>query len=115
MKLLTGGKYDEELGLFNCPGDEFHQKYYIASDSVHSDNFHNIIPIDLIEIMQKWEYSYNLITKTGAVFHLLGCLSENGKVGITAIGNSPNEATTIFEGTKSYLIEEAGKVIQESI
>ena len=39
---------------------------------------------------------YSHATETGALFHMIGALSQYGKVGLTAIGGSPEEADQIF-------------------
>ena len=35
-------------------------------------------------------------SETGTVFHLMGCLSEFGKLGLTSIGNTPEQADAIY-------------------
>ena len=35
---------------------------------------------------------YNSTTHTGVVFHMIGALSDFGKMGATCVGNSPREA-----------------------
>jgi len=38
---------------------------------------------------------------------MIGALSQYGKIGMTSIGNSPEEAETLFEDTTRVLDEEA--------
>ena len=40
---------------------------------------------------------FSSIDGVGVVFHLMGCLSEYGKLGLTCIGNTPKEAEEIYE------------------
>jgi hypothetical protein len=44
----------------------------------------------------------------GSVFHLLGCLSEYGKLGMTCVGRSAAEAEQVYEATARELIDQAG-------
>lgn len=94
LKLLTYGRYDLATGLFynqqGCP------KYYMATDNLHKPSYHGLIPSDLMDIIAQHHLHFNSTTETGTVFHLIGCLSEFGKLGLTSIGNSPQEAEAIY-------------------
>lgn len=94
LKLLTYGHYDLSTGLFynqqGCP------KYYIATDNLHQDSYAGLIPSDLMDIIAQHHLHFNSTTETGTVFHLIGCLSEFGKLGLTSVGNSPEEAEAIY-------------------
>lgn len=94
LKLLTHGRYDLTTGIFynqhNCP------KYYIATDNLQKEEYIGLIPSDLMDIIAQHHLHFNSNTETGTVFHLIGCLSEFGKLGLTSIGNSPEEAEAIY-------------------
>lgn len=94
LKLLTYGRYDLNTGLFynqqGCP------KYYMATDNLHKPSYYGLIPSDLMDIIAQHHLHFNSTTETGTVFHLIGCLSEFGKLGLTSIGNSPQEAEAIY-------------------
>jgi hypothetical protein len=95
LKLLTQGKYDDETGLFyNRQGQP---KYYVATDNLQSDAYKGLLPPDLMRIIAQNHLHFNHTTQTGSVFHLAGCLSEYGKVGVTSIGNSLAEAEAIYQ------------------
>ncbi|MGC9505140.1 peptide ligase PGM1-related protein, partial [Baaleninema sp.] len=49
-------------------------------------------------------------TETGTVFHLMGCLSEFGKLGLTTIGNSPEEADKLFDEVVAALDAETSGI-----
>ncbi len=94
LKLLTQGRYDLDTGLFyNYQGQP---KYYIATDNLQSDAYQGLLPSDLMDIIARRDLHFNSTTETGTVFHLIGCLSEFGKLGLTSIGNSPIEAEAIY-------------------
>jgi hypothetical protein len=38
------------------------------------------------------------------VFHLLGCLSEYGKLGMTCVGRDEAEALAVYDATASELL-----------
>lgn len=94
LKLLTNGRYDRPTGQFyNQQGVP---KYYIATDNLQKDRYRGLLPSDLMDIIAHHRLHFNSITETGTVFHLMGCLSEFGKVGLTSIGNSPQQAEDIY-------------------
>jgi hypothetical protein len=51
--------------------------------------------------------------QTGVVFHMMACLSERGRVGLTAVGDSHEEADRIYESALAALQEEAEASLQE--
>ncbi len=44
--------------------------------------------------------------QTGIVFHMLSALGSTGRLGLIAVGNSPEEAREIFEHAEKVLDEE---------
>lgn len=104
LKLLTQGTYDYTTGLFyNQQGTP---KYYIATDNLQNPNYRGLIPSDLMDIIVEHDLQFKSTTETGSVFHLIGCLSEFGKVGLTSIGNSPEEAEAIYQNVIDALNQE---------
>lgn len=104
LKLLTNGHYDDDTGLFH--DFEGNPKYYIASDNLHKPSYRGLLPSDLMDIIAHHRLHFNSATETGTAFHLMGCLSEFGKVGLTSIGNSPDHAQAIHNQVISVLDEE---------
>ena len=47
-----------------------------------------LLPVDLIDIVAEAGLHFDPAKLRGSVFHLLGCLSEYGKIGMTCIGRS---------------------------
>jgi hypothetical protein len=43
----------------------------------------------------------------GVVFHMISSLTEHGRIGVTAVGDSPQEATRIYEKARQVLLAEA--------
>ncbi|MGB3494924.1 MAG: peptide ligase PGM1-related protein [Elainellaceae cyanobacterium] len=104
LKLLTNGHYDNTTGLFH--DFEGNPKYYIASDNLHKPSYRGLLPSDLMDIIAHHRLHFNSATETGTSFHLMGCLSEFGKVGLTSIGNSPDHAQGIHNQVINVLDEE---------
>jgi len=105
LEFLTGGHLDPQTGLFYCP--EGVAKYYKATDNLKSPNYRGLLPEDLMAIITKHGLGYRHATGTGALFHMIGALSQFGKIGMTCIANSPGEARALFESTTRVLDDEA--------
>ena len=97
LESLTGGQLDPSTGLFIAPGGV--TKYYSATDNLKSPAYRGLLPEDLFEIISRRQLGYRHSDGTGALFHMIGALSQHGKVGMTCIANSPEEAQSLFERT----------------
>ncbi len=95
LQFLTNGRYDEETGLYSTSSG--HPKYYFASDNLESPKYAGLLPQDLIELSTYYKLHYNTSTSTGVIFHMIGALSEFGKVGVTCIGDSPEHAQELYD------------------
>ena len=47
-------------------------------------------------------------SETGVLFHMIGALSQYGKVGVTCFGNSIEEAESLYQRTVDTLDHEVG-------
>jgi len=104
LKLLTGGQYDLKTGLFlNQRGEP---KYYMATDNLQSDRYKGLLPKDLMHIIVQRKLHFSPSQEVGSVFHLIGCLSEFGKLGVLSVGNAPEHANEIYNQVKLALNEE---------
>ena len=101
LRFLTDGSYDPDTGQFFSQNG--HPKYYYASDSVQSDQYKGIGPADLVDIAVMNELHYHAATDRGVVFHLIGALSEFGKLGLVCIGDNRQQAEFLYRRTRSVL------------
>lgn len=104
LQFLTGGALDEATGLFRSPSGQV--KYYRATDNLKSESYRGLLPEDLIEILTINRLHYSHSTESGVLFHLIGALSQHGKLGMTAIANSPAEVENIYKHTLAVLDRE---------
>ena len=104
LQFLTGGSLDENTGLFRSPSGNV--KYYRATDNLRSDHYRGLLPEDLIEILTINRLHYSHSTESGVLFHLIGALSQYGKLGMTVIANSPAEVDNIYKETLTVLDRE---------
>ena len=94
LKLLTDGHYRKEDGLFYTRQGQ--PKFYRASDNLQKNTYQGLLPSDLMDIIVSDRLHFNSIEGIGAAFHLMGCLSEYGKLGLTSIGNTRQQADEIY-------------------
>ncbi|MGF1600725.1 MAG: peptide ligase PGM1-related protein [Thermosynechococcaceae cyanobacterium] len=94
LKLLTNGTYDHATGQFF--GQQGLPKCYVATDNLCKDSYQGLLPNDLMDIIAAHHLHFETGSETGTVFHLMGCLSEFGKLGLTSIGNTPEQADAIY-------------------
>lgn len=101
LQFLTGGRYNPETGLFQSGSAT--PKYYFASDNLESESYKGLLPEDLIDITTYTGLHYNTSTNTGVVFHMIGALSEFGKLGVTCVGDTPEDAEMLYQQTLEIL------------
>jgi hypothetical protein len=97
LEFLTNGHYDETTGLFETPNKK--QSYYFTSDNLQSDSYKGLTPEDLIDIAMFHGLHFDGSTQKGVMFHMIGALSQFGKIGIVCIGESPEEAYSFYKKT----------------
>ncbi len=104
LQFLTGGRLDPATGLFLSPSG--HAKYYKATDNLFSEQYQGLLPEDLVDILTVNKLHYSHGTESGVLFHLIGALSEFGKLGLTAIANSPAQVDDLYAHTLEVLDRE---------
>ncbi len=104
LELLTGGHLDAETGLFLTPDGT--PKYYSATDNLKSPAYRGLLPEDLFDIVSRRRLGYRHAGGSGALFHMIGALSQFGKIGMTCIADTASAAQDLFEHTAHVLDEE---------
>ncbi len=105
LQFLTGGTYDPESATFATPNGR--KKFLVASDHVESPRYRGFTPDDLFDIVVRRGLHFGQVRQTGVVFHMLSALGSAGRLGLTAVGDSPEEARAIFEKAQAVFDEEA--------
>ncbi|MGB3076922.1 MAG: peptide ligase PGM1-related protein [Chitinophagales bacterium] len=101
---LTVGKYDVEKGIYLTANGQ--RRYYFSSDNVKNDNYKVLTPPDLIDLAIFNRLQYDGSTQQGVMFHLIGALSQFGKLGVVCIGDSPSRANAFYRKTIQVLNRE---------
>jgi hypothetical protein len=104
LQFLTDGTYDTETGIFTAPNGQ--QKFFVASDHVESPRYRTLTPDDLFDIVVRHNLHFDQTRQTGVVFHMMSALGELGRTGLTAVGNSHEDAKATYDRAIAVLDEE---------
>jgi len=105
LQFLTDGTYDPQTAIFTAPSGQ--HKFFVASDHVESPLYRTLTPDDLFDIVVRHNLHFNQTRQTGVVFHMMSALGELGRTGLTAVGNSHEEARTTYARAVAVLDKEA--------
>ena len=104
LEFLTSGELNPETGIFQAPTGQ--EKFYSATDNLKSSAYRGLLPEDLFDIIIGNNIHYQPDSGTGVLFYMIGALSQYGKLGMTCIGNTPEQANELFRHTVALLDRE---------
>jgi hypothetical protein len=97
LQFLTDGSYDVDTGTYRSAlGSEL---CYYASDNVQSDGYRGLLPEDVFDIIVCDGLHFDQARQLGTVFHIIGAVSEYGKLGMVNIAGTPEAARTLHDRT----------------
>ncbi len=111
LQFLTDGSYDGERGVFLTPSGS--PKYLVATDHFEDDRLKALTVADLFDIVVTEGLHFDQARRTGVVFHMISCLTEGGRVGLTAVGDDPAHAQQLYEEAQRVLLREAAVALEE--
>jgi hypothetical protein len=104
LEFLTSGELNPGTGIFSAPTGQ--EKFYSATDNLKSPAYRGLLTEDLFDISIRNKIHYQPDSGTGVLFYMIGALSQYGKIGMTCIGNSPEQANELFRRTVAILDRE---------
>lgn len=107
LEFLTDGSYDGATGEFRTRSGR--PCVYRASDNVEAPAYCGLTPEDLVEIAVENDLHYHHADQSGVVFHLIGTLSEFGKLGMVCVAETDAEAAALYDRTVAILDREGAK------
>jgi len=105
LQFLTDGAYDPDTAVFTAPSGQ--EKCLVASDHVVNPAYRRLTPDDLFDIVARHSLHFDQTRQTGVVLHMMSALGDCGLVGMTAIGNSHDDAGAVYERAVAALDSEA--------
>src|SRR6476469_5303892 len=110
LQFLTDGVYNAETGVFSTPRGE--AKAFVASDHVHSPAYRSFTHTDLFDIVARHGLHFDQSRQKGIVFHMVNGVGEQGSLGLTAVGNTRDEAEALYNKMVEVLDAEASHAAQ---
>jgi hypothetical protein len=105
LQFLTDGRYDATTGLFRTPGGA--EKHLVATDHLESPSLRALSLDDLFDVVARHGLHFDQSRQTGVVLHMLSCLTEEGRIGLTAVGDTPADAESTYRRAERILLDEA--------
>jgi hypothetical protein len=91
-----------------------HEKHLVATDHLESAQLRGLLPSDLFDIVARHGLHFDQSRQVGIVFHMISCLTEHGRVGLTAVGDTAAEADRRYRDAQRILLAEARLSLEES-
>lgn len=108
LTALTDGAYEPLSAEYRTRlGDV---KHYVATDHLDSPAYQSLTPDDLLDVVGQRGLGWDNERETGVVLHMVSALAVAGRIGLTAIGDTLEEARTRYHDVKVALDEAAGTV-----
>ena len=105
--LFSGGEFNGHEGVYIMPNGQ--PRCYFASDNVVDEKYKRLTPHDLIDIAMCNGILYDGARQTGVMFHMIGALSQYGKLGMVCIGQTVDEAKEFYAKTIKVLEKECNE------
>jgi hypothetical protein len=105
LQFLTDGRYHPDTGLFVTPMGR--ERHLVATDHLEDPSLRGLRVDDLFDLVARSGIHFDQARQTGVVFHMISCLTELGRVGMTAVGESPATAQAVYDRAERILLQEA--------
>ncbi|HUG63706.1 MAG TPA: peptide ligase PGM1-related protein [Gaiellaceae bacterium] len=103
---LTDGAYDPLAGEWRTRLGDI--KHYVATDHLDSPAYQSLTPDDLLDVVQQKGLGWDGERDVGVVLHMVSAIAVAGRVGLTAIGDTLDEARQRYYGVKAAIDVAAG-------
>ena len=104
LQFLTSGTYNHKDGTYTMPNGQV--RCYFTTDNLVNEKYKGLTPHDLIDISMYNKILYDGAKQAGVMFHMIGALSEFGKLGMLCIGETIEEARDYYNKTIEVLDRE---------
>lgn len=105
LQFLTDGVYVHEEGVFRTPSGA--ERHLVATDHLEDEALRGLDVDDLFDLVARAGLHFDQSRQSGVVFHMISSITECGRVGMTAIGDTPDSAQDVFDRAESALLAEA--------
>ncbi|HXF97037.1 MAG TPA: peptide ligase PGM1-related protein [Gaiellaceae bacterium] len=113
LTALTDGAYDALAGEYRTRYGDV--KHYAATDHLDSPAYRALTPDDLLDVVEERGLGWDVERETGVVLHMISALAVAGRIGLTAIGDTLEEARRRYYEVKAAVDEAAGAAAASSV
>ena len=106
LTTLTDGAYDPLAGEWRTRMGDI--KHYAATDHLDHPAYRSLTPDDLLDVVAERGLGWDTETETGVVLHMVSALAVAGRIGLTAIGDTLDEARRHYHDVKVAIDAAAG-------
>nr|MBA3476263.1 ATP-grasp domain-containing protein [Actinomycetota bacterium] len=101
ISTLTDGAYDPLAAEFRTPLGDL--KHYVATDHLDAPAYSALTPDDLLDVVGERSLGWDAEREAGVALHMVSALAVAGRIGLTAIGDTPSEAQALYRELKQTL------------
>ncbi|MGH8957629.1 MAG: ATP-grasp domain-containing protein [Acidimicrobiia bacterium] len=105
LSALTDGEFDPLTNTFPVEGG---QRFYVATDHLEDESYRTLTTDDVLDRIEDQRLSWSEETKTGVALHLVSAVAVAGRLGITAVGTSSEDAGRRYQRAGQVIAELAG-------
>ena len=101
ISTLTDGVYEPLSGEFRTRLGDI--KHYVATDHLDAPTYSALTPDDLLDVVAERSLGWDAEREAGVALHMVSALAVAGRIGLTAIGDTPSEAQALYRELKQTL------------
>jgi hypothetical protein len=105
LTTLTDGAYDPLAGEWRSRMG--HIKHYAATDHLDNPAYRRLTPDDLLDVVAERGLGWDAEREVGVILHMVSAIAVAGRVGLTAIGDTLEEARARYYDVKAAFDEAA--------
>ncbi len=101
LQNLVLGRYDDATGRWIARDGT--ERCYRSTDNLVDPRLHGRPPDEVIDVIRAAGLELDTDTRTGVVLHMLSGLDIDGRLGLTAVGRSPQHADNLYQAAVAAL------------
>ncbi len=90
-------------------------KHLVATDHFEDDRLTALTVDDVFDIVVRRRLHFDAARQTGTVLHMISCVTECGRLGLTSVGDSAEQAWELYQEAGRVILEEAESARTEGL
>jgi hypothetical protein len=108
LTTLTDGAYDPLAAEYRTRYGDI--KHYAATDHLDSPAYQALTPDDLLDVVAERGLGWDTERETGVVLHMVSAIAVAGRIGLTAIGDTLEEARRRYHDVRAAVDHAAARM-----